>query len=249
MQYLWKVTVLGLSQQVYRLVSLDCNLPLDSVLSLCNLSFDYDNYPDKALYFAQNAEGKLFCESIVPEDDGKFGGNKVSPEFWQRKVELEPLVESKVLVKVDLNAKSIVQLQNATDVVEEHLSLAYASELKATLDCEPNVLDVKPKFFYMVHGVVHLVEVMKSSQKLMCFVPATLAGRGLVSDEQGDLALSSLEACLAQQSQREEQYGEEIVLDLRACTGRMRALRTEVDAAKVNQVMVQAGATPLKFEH
>lgn len=248
MQYLWKITILGVSQQVFRLVSLDGELPLDSVLNLCNLSFDYDNYPDKALYFAQNEAGKAVFDQLLPPQDDSYHGAVEQSEFWQYSVELDSFVASGAMVKLDLSEQPALKLQHAAQVVPEYLQKVYAEQLAATVDCEPNALVESPKFFYSLHGVVHLVEVMKSSQKLMCFVPATLAGKGLVTDDQQQLSLANLEMQFIEQQEQEDANGEEITLDLRACTGRMRALQTELGSDKVNQVMEQAGATPLKFE-
>lgn len=248
MQYLWKLTVLGLEQQVNRLVSLDGELPLDSVLNLCNLAFDFDNYPEKSLYFAQGQSGREFMAKLLPALADSYGAQSV--EFWRPEhclqyLDLEQACEQGKLLKLDLKQQPSLKLKFATAVLTEYLA-AYKQELEQASADSMDSDAVHPVFIYQLHGVNLLVEVMKVTPKLMCFVPATLAGRGLVADDQQNLSLSALQSQLQQQEQQEEQTGEGTVLDLRTCTARMRALQTNIDSDEINQVLIQSGAVPLK---
>lgn len=245
MQYLWKLTVLGLNQQVSRLVSLDGELPLDSVLNLCSLAFDFDNYPEKSLYFAQGDQGRSYFDQVKPLESDAYGSQK--NEYWRYVADPESAVAQGALIKIDLQNQSTFKLKFASQVINEYMG-SYAQELERINEQQPAEWERAPVFIYQLHGVNLLVEIMKSAPKLKCFVPAALAGRGLVADEQQNLSLELLASQLKQQEQLEEQTGEGTVLDLRACTGRMRALQTSLAEDKVNDVMVQGGAAPLKFE-
>lgn len=265
MQYLWKITVLGVSQQINRLVSLDGDLPLDSVLSLCNLAFDYDNYPEKALYFAQpktepsqplqfgqspdspiqsTLAGRALLDSFRQFTDDCYGAK--AQEFWLKSCDVEAAVAAGSLLKLDLQEKPSLKLEFATSIMERYM-VAYADLMQASVDAQPNTLELTPRFFYELHGVLHLVEIMKSSPKLMCFVPACLAGKGFLTDDEQKLSVAELERQFAAQAEQEATTGEGIGLDLRACTARMRALNLDLESSKANEVMLQAGAAPLKF--
>lgn len=266
MQYLWKITVLGVSQQVNRLVALEGDLPLESVLSLCNLAFDYDNYPEKALYFAQNPQanklgaGRQLLDSLVQLPDDRYGAE--AKEFWKEDVgsKVSAAVAQGQMLKLDLQAQPALKLEFATQVLQEqlagsgneatgkHQAAAYADEMQQALDAQPNSLNLNPRFLYELHGVWHLVEVMKCSQKLMCFIPSCLAGRGCLTDDEQKLSVEEIERQFKAQAEQEEASGQGVGLDLRACTARMRALQTDLGNDKVNDVMLQAGATPLKFK-
>lgn len=249
MQYLWKVTVLGTEQQVCRLISLDGNLPLDSVLSLCNLSFDFDNYPEKVLYFAKGQAGREYFDQIRPLEEDRFGAQKVMfwhPEHVASYQKPETVWQNGLLHKLDLQAQTQYQIKFASKILQEYMQV-YAVELERSVEQQPTADERAACFIYQLHGVNLFVEVMKSAEKLMCFVPATLAGSGLVTDEQQNLSLANLQAQLQHQQELEEQSGEGTVLDLRACTARMRALQTSLDSQRVNQALVAGGAAPLKF--
>lgn len=253
MQYLWKITVLGVSLQVNRLVALEGNLPLDSVLNLCNLAFDYDNYPEKALYFAKaQAEsnlgsGRALLDDLVQLPDDRYGAE--AKEFWKTSVEAKVVAALKDggMVKLDLQAQPAFKLEFAKQVIEQNLT-AYAPEMQQALDAQPNSLNLTPRFLYELHGVWHLVEIMKYSEKLMCFIPSCIAGTGTLTDDEQKLSVEEIERQFKAQAEQEEQSGEGIGLDLRACTARMRALQTDLGNEKVNDVMLQAGATPIKFK-
>lgn len=274
MQYLWKITILGVSQQINRLVSLDGDLPLDTVLSLCNLAFDYDNYPEKALYFAQpepsqtslpkqpgqlpqadhcsdspshsqsTLAGRALLDSFRQFTDDCYGAK--AQEFWLKSCDVEAAVAAGSLLKLDLQEKPSLKLEFATSIMERYMA-AYADLMQASVDAQPNALELTPRFFYELHGVLHLVEIMKSSPKLMCFVPACLAGKGFLTDDEQKLSVAELERQFAAQAEQEATTGEGIGLDLRACTARMRALNLDLESSKANEVMLQAGAAPLKF--
>lgn len=290
MQYLWKITVLGVSEQVNRLVALEGDLPLDSVLNLCNLAFDYDNYPEKALYFATSPAqaksqgqtqakaqgqaqapalaaigrvagqsvcgelsggvlslGRTLLDELIQLPDDRYGAT--AKEFWKDSVEAKvaQAVDSGGMVKLDLQAQPALKLEFATRVLEENLT-SYASEMQQVLDAQPNSLNLTPRFLYELHGVWHLVEVMKCSTKLMCFIPSCIAGTVTLTDDEQKLSVAEIERQFKAQAEQEEKSGEGIGLDLRACTARMRALQTDLGNEKVNDVMLQAGATPIKFK-
>ena len=71
--------------------------------------------------------------------------------------------------------------------VDECVSVKASNACKA--DTHPDHI-FRFKFIYVLNGVKHLVEVMMSSEKLNCFLPATLMGDGLIVDDNNDRPLS-----------------------------------------------------------
>lgn len=178
MQYMLKLTPLGVQPHVFRVVSVDGQADIDHVLSLCDLSFDYAHYAERALYFARDLSASQALAVDVPLEDNDHYG-PVSEEFapfWQQELELAKL-ELEVL---DLQAQPQQALQRFDALLEAH-SARLGAALKE--DTHPHEQGERFKFVYVVHGVQHLVEVLMSSEKLNCFVPATLMGEGLVVDD------------------------------------------------------------------
>lgn len=178
MQYMLKLTPLGVQPHVFRVVSVDGQADIDHVLSLCDLSFDYANYAERALYFARDLSASQALAVDVPLEDNDHYG-PVSEEFapfWRQELELAKL-ELEVL---DLQAQPQQALQRFDALLEAH-SARLGAALKE--DTHPREQGERFKFVYVVHGVQHLVEVLMSSEKLNCFVPATLMGEGLVVDD------------------------------------------------------------------
>ncbi len=178
MQYMLKLTPLGVQPHVFRVVSVDGQADIDHVLSLCDLSFDYAHYAERALYFARDLSASQALAVDVPLEDNDHYG-PVSEEFapfWRQELELAKL-ELEVL---DLQAQPQPALQRFDALLEAH-SARLGAALKE--DTHPREQGERFKFVYVVHGVQHLVEVLMSSEKLNCFVPATLMGEGLVVDD------------------------------------------------------------------
>lgn len=178
MQYMLKLTPLGVQPHVFRVVSVDGQADIDHVLSLCDLSFDYAHYAERALYFARDLSASRALAVDVPLEDNDHYG-PVSEEFapfWRQELELAKL-ELEVL---DLQAQPQQALQRFDALLEAH-SARLGAALKE--DTHPREQGERFKFVYVVHGVQHLVEVLMSSEKLNCFVPATLMGEGLVVDD------------------------------------------------------------------
>lgn len=178
MQYMLKLTPLGVQPHVFRVVSVDGQADIDHVLSLCDLSFDYAHYAERALYFARDLSASQALAVDVPLEDNDHYG-PVSEEFapfWRQELELAKL-ELEVL---DLQAQPQQALQRFDALLEAH-SARLGAALKE--DTHPREQGERFKFVYVVHGVQHLVEVLMSSEKLNCFVPATLMGEGLVVDD------------------------------------------------------------------
>lgn len=178
MQYMLKLTPLGVQPHIFRVVSVDGQADIDHVLSLCDLSFDYAHYAERALYFARDLSASRALAVDVPLEDNDHYG-PVSEEFapfWRQELELAKL-ELEVL---DLQAQPQQALQRFDALLEAH-SAHLGAALKE--DTHPREQGERFKFVYVVHGVQHLVEVLMSSEKLNCFVPATLMGEGLVVDD------------------------------------------------------------------
>lgn len=178
MQYMLKLTPLGVQPHIFRVVSVDGQADIDHVLSLCDLSFDYAHYAERALYFARDLSASRVLAVDVPLEDNDHYG-PVSEEFapfWRQELELAKL-ELEVL---DLQAQPQQALQRFDALLEAH-SARLGAALKE--DTHPREQGERFKFVYVVHGVQHLVEVLMSSEKLNCFVPATLMGEGLVVDD------------------------------------------------------------------
>ena len=178
MQYMLKLTPLGVQPHVFRVVSVDGQADIDHVLSLCDLSFDYAHYAERALYFARDLSASQALAVDVPLEDNDHYG-PVSEEFapfWRQELELAKL-ELEVL---DLQAQPQQAFQRFDALLEAH-SARLGAALKE--DTHPREQGERFTFVYVVHGVQHLVVVLMSSEKLNCFVPATLMGEGLVVDD------------------------------------------------------------------
>ena len=178
MQYMLKLTPLGVQPHIFRVVSVDGQADIDHVLSLCDLSFDYAHYAERALYFARDLSASRALAVDVPlEDNDHYGPvNEEFAPFWRQELELAKLA----LEVLDLQAQPQQALQRFDALLEAH-SARLGAALKE--DTHPREQGERFKFVYVVHGVQHLVEVLMSSEKLNCFVPATLMGEGLVVDD------------------------------------------------------------------
>lgn len=275
MQYMLKLTPLGVQPHVFRVVSVDGQADIDHVLSLCDLSFDYAHYVKRALYFARNLSASRALAVDVPLEDNDHYG-PVSEEFapfWRQELELAKL-ELEVL---DLQAQPQQALQRFDALLEAH-SARLGAALKE--DTHPREQGERFKFVYVVHGVQHLVEVLMSSEKLNCFVPATLMGEGLVVDddplrplstalinasvaaaEAADAAAEAAEAAAEVAAKADavvaggdaapEQAApaeNSAGLNLKVCTSRMRAFGAMRSEQSINQALQQAGASPLTIK-
>ena len=268
MQYLWKITVLGLPEAVWRLVSLEGKADVAHNMALCHLAFDYANYQDGTLYLPQSAEltRALACLS---QDELKA---------YTAALSLERAPGSSGLwcaAKVaDLSGFSAVKVNaaqlTATDEVLADFCARFAQEQAPYFASELGY-EVKPSFLYEVHGVQHLVEVMRCDEKLACFIPATLMGAVPVSAQGLEVAadalsyellnheLAELERALnqrAEEVERKQASGEavdpnwehEFSLNLKECTSRMRALGAMRTNQAINQAVLQAGGAALKVK-
>ncbi len=272
MQYMLKLTVLGVRHQVFRVVSIDGQADIEHVLSLLNLSFDYANYDDKALYFAHSAAAvKAFNVDVPDVDDDHYGPvANAFASFWEKEIDLKGLSE------IDPEALFVLNLADSADKARalnrfDALIAEQAQMISVELpqDSHPRDKSTHFKFVYVVHGVQHLVEVMMSSEKLNCFLPATLMGVGLVIDNDSDKPLSTamidelLDAIDADEHDAaadgnlggastvvDGSDDEESVLglNLKVCTSRMRALGAMRSSENINQALLQAGATALKVK-
>ena len=158
MQYMLKLTPLGVQPHVFRVVSVDGQADIDHVLSLCDLSFDYAHYAERALYFARDLSASQALAVDVPLEDNDHYG-PVSEEFapfWRQELELAKL-ELEVL---DLQAQPQQALQRFDALLEAH-SARLGAALKE--DTHPREQGERFKFVYAVHGVQHLVEVFMST--------------------------------------------------------------------------------------
>lgn len=275
MQYMLKLTPLGVQPHVFRVVSVDGQADIDHVLSLCDLSFDYAHYAERALYFARDLSASQALAVDVPLEDNDHYG-PVSEEFapfWRQELELAKL-ELEVL---DIQAQPQQALQRFDALLEAH-SARLGAALKE--DTHPREQGERFKFVYVVHGVQHLVEVLMSSEKLNCFVPATLMGEGLVVDddplrplstalinasvaaaEAADAAAEAAEAAAEVAAKADavvaggdaapEQAApaeNRAGLNLKVCTSRMRAFGAMRSEQSINQALQQAGASPLTIK-
>lgn len=232
MQYMLKLTPLGVQPHVFRVVSVDGQADIDHVLSLCDLSFDYAHYAERALYFARDLSASQALAVDVPLEDNDHYG-PVSEEFapfWQQELELAKL-ELEVL---DLQAQPQQALQRFDALLEAH-SARLGAALKE--DTHPREQGERFKFVYVVHGVQHLVEVLMSSEKLNCFVPATLMGEGLVVD---DDPLRPLSTALINASVAAAEAADAAA---EAAEAAAEAVATEV-AAKADAVVAGGDAAP-----
>lgn len=232
MQYMLKLTPLGVQPHIFRVVSVDGQADIDHVLSLCDLSFDYAHYAERALYFARDLSASRALAVDVPLEDNDHYG-PVSEEFapfWRQELELAKL-ELEVL---DLQAQPQQALQRFDALLEAH-SARLGAALKE--DTHPREQGERFKFVYVVHGVQHLVEVLMSSEKLNCFVPATLMGEGLVVD---DDPLRPLSTALINASVAAAEAADAAT---KAAEAAAEAAATEV-AAKADAVVAGGDAAP-----
>lgn len=186
MQYMLKLTPLGVQAHVFRVVSLEGQADVDHVMTLCDLAFDYAHYAERALYFAQQNAALQALNIDCPELDSEHYGpsdDEFAP-FWQQELPLESLA----LEKLALGEQSPQALQRF-DAILGAYSARVGQELKE--DTHPREQGERFKFVYVVNGVQHLVEVLMCSTKLNCFVPATLMGEGLVVDDDPQRPLST----------------------------------------------------------
>ena len=109
----------------------------------------------------------------------------------------------------------------------------------------PRGANLRFKFVYVVHGVMHLVEVLMAEEKLKCFIPATLMGEGLIEDNEGNLSRQMLQDFLVQHED-DDDFAEG--LNLKECTSRMRALGAFRANEQINEALLQAGAVAIKYK-
>ena len=263
MQYVLKLTPLGIEHHVFRVVSVDGLADTEHVLNLCNLSFGYGNYDSKELIFAKDAAAfKALSVDSVDEDDDHYGptGNEFAA-FWQDEPKLEGLElltiqiksgSQEALKRFDILLESMSEMLSSSDKqsdgvvnVDECVSVKASNACKA--DTHPGDQNFRFKFIYVLNGVKHLVEVMMSSEKLNCFLPATLMGDGLIVDDNNDrpLSIAMLNEIMAS---HENDEAAEDGLNLKECTSRMRALGAMRGAQKINDALLKAGAEPLSFK-
>lgn len=263
MQYVLKLTPLGIEHHVFRVVSVDGLADTEHVLNLCNLSFGYGNYDSKELIFAKDAAAfKALSVDSVDEDDDHYGptGNEFAA-FWQDEPKLEGLdlltiqIKSgsqEALKRFDILLESMSEMLSMSEKqsdgvvnVDECVSVKASNACKA--DTHPGDQNFRFKFIYVLNGVKHLVEVMMSSEKLNCFLPATLMGDGLIVDDNNDrpLSIAMLNEIMAS---HENDEAAEDGLNLKECTSRMRALGAMRGAQKINDALLKAGAEPLSFK-
>lgn len=268
MQYVLKLTPLGVKPHVFRVVSVDGQADVAHVLNLCDLSFDYAHYLERCFYFAQDQKAVQALNLDQPEvDDNHYGpvATAFAP-FWQRSLD----VDSLALSKYDLQVEKRATVQRF-----DELLAGFADQINGAVavDTHPEAQSTHFKFLYVVHGVQHLVEVLMASAKLNCFLPATLMGEGLIIDDDPSCPLSTelINACVAQEEAAQllvepDSCGTDVVsdvgavdrdgdphvstvqetgLNLKVCTARMRALGAQRSAESANEALVQAGASPL----
>lgn len=263
MQYVLKLTPLGIEHHVFRVVSVDGLADTEHVLNLCNLSFGYGNYDSKELIFAKDAAAfKALSVNSVDEDDDHYGptGNEFAT-FWQDEPKFEGLElltmqiksgSQEALKRFDILLESMSEMLSMSEKqsdgvvnVDECVSVTASNACKA--DTHPGDQNFRFKFIYVLNGVKHLVEVMMSSEKLNCFLPATLMGDGLIVDDNNDrpLSIAMLNEIMAS---HENDEAAEDGLNLKECTSRMRALGAMRGAQKINDALLKAGAEPLSFK-
>lgn len=269
MQYVLKLTVLGCEQKVFRVVSVEGKADISHVLNLCNLSFDYSFYDQKALYFPLNQEAYKLLSFGFTECDQYDPSHNQFCDYWKNTVDFAscqviPLSvscdllllneelknryafdqehsEKAVFAKISLGQNQWASLQRA-DVLLDQMYQVLNHE-QAIVDQHPSQIDPnkQQKFIYEVNGVTHLVEVMTLSEKLKCFLPATLMGEGLICDNDQQLSLALIEQCL-------QNNADDDSLNLKECTSRMRALGAMRADEFISQALVKAGTPELKFK-
>ena len=257
MQYVLKITTLGVKHHVFRVVSVDGMADVEHVLNLCDLSFAYAGYNTKELYFARNHESyRALSLDNAHEDHEHYGptGKEHSP-FWEDTVDLNALQINVVRLLED-KAAAVGRFDALIESMQTQLvQSAGQAQGTALMGSASDSCDVHPgeqqgarfKFIYCLNGVQHLVEIMTSSEKLKCFLPATLMGEGLIidSDENKPLSCEMINECLdAQEGNEQLDDG----LSLKDCTSRMRALGAMRNTDNISNAIVKAGAAPLKFK-
>ncbi len=271
MQYLFKITVLGLPEAVWRLISLEGKADVPHTMALCNLAFDYANYQDGGFYLPQTPEQRraLACLSQA-ELHSYCTGLELerapgSSDLW---------CSARVQNLADLQAYPITTpgagitsldsvIAALCDTFEREQEPYFAQELG---------YEVKPSFLYVVHGVQHLVEVKRREEKLACFVPAALMGAvpvkayGLegepeeLSYELLNQELATLEQALNQRAEEVERkvlagekvdpnWEHEFSLNLKECTSRLRALGAMRTEKQINNAVLQAGGAAIKVQN
>ena len=239
MQYLLKVTILGVKHHVFRVVSVDGAADIEHVLNLCDLSFDYAGYNTKELYFAKDYDSfTKMALDYQPYDEKRYGpSGKEFDSFWHQQVELSKL-----------NTFALKLCDNKSDFIKPFDELIESQSALYQEHIAPRITDLQKhfKFIYVLNGVQHLVEVMTSSEKLKCFLPAALMGEGLIedSDETKPLSLTMLNEFL---SAHENDENFDDGLNLKDCTARLRALGSQRNSDNINNAIVKAGAKPLNF--
>lgn len=237
MQYMLKLTPLGVQAHVFRVVSLEGQADVDHVLTLCDLAFDYAHYADRALYFAQQKSAlqalNIDCLKLDSEHYGP-SGDEFMP-FWQQELNLASLM----LEKFSLRVQSHRALERFDAILDEY-SIRVGYELKE--DTHPREQSDRFKFVYVVNGVQHLVEVLMCSSKLNCFVPATLMGAGLVVDDDPQRPLST---ALINESVAAEQAAEletEQVAEQEGAVTSALKVDESVEATQSEKIKAQAEA-------
>lgn len=244
MQYLIKLTVLNVKERIFRLLSADGANETDHVLNLCSLAFDYDNYEDRKLYFATGKEQLRRLRILADPDladDGSYGPLTERAPFYESFPRVEDLLKNGTVKCLDLCHSPSDRLKSFDELLREQAG--ETADLKNTEDTHPADSSDRLLFIFELRGVAHLAEIMESSQKLKCFVPAVLAGRTVISDEDGDLSFAKIQKQAAAAAEAEE----ERILDLRECTTRLRSLKEVKSERTVSDMLVHAGAAPLKF--
>lgn len=269
MQFMLKLTVLGVEPHVFRVVSIEGQADTEHVMSLCDLAFDYARYSERSLYFAQDVEAiKALSLDADDADDDHYGpvDNSFAP-FWQQNLKIDQLS----LSELKLSAAEPAALRRFDELIKEQsAAVGYALET----DVHPNERRGGFYFLYVVHGVQHLVEVLMCSEKLFCFIPATLMGEGLVVDDDPERPLSvelinesvaaaeAAEASAAASADAEMASAADAAtvaeagagsegeggLNLKHCTSRMRAFGAMRSEKSMHQALEQSGASPLTIK-
>ena len=263
MQYLLKITVLGLPEAVWRMISVEGKADLAHTMALCNLAFDYANYADSTFYLPHKPELMRALACLRERDLHAYCAPLMAPEadFWTGLITRSAEFEG-------YGAEAAPSAVTALETVLEPLRTDFERTIAPHF--APEGYELKPTFLYEVHGVQHLVEVMRAETKLACFVPATLMGAVALSahDLQGadelsyDLLqrkLAAAEAAYEQRAvevERKQAAGEgidpnwehEFSLNLKECTSRLRALGAMRSQQSINQSVLQAGGAALKVK-
>lgn len=271
MQYLFKITVLGLPEAVWRLISLEGKADVPHTMALCNLAFDYANYQDGIFYLPQTPEQSRALACLSQAELSSYCRSLTltrapgSSDLW---------CSAQVMNTSDLQAYPITTPGAGVTSLDSVLTAfcdTFAAE-QAPYFAQELGYEVKPSFLYVVHGVQHLVEVMRREEKLACFVPATLMGAVPVkayglAGEPGELSyelllqeLTELEQAYNQRAEAVERklvagdsvdpnWEHEFSLNLKECTSRLRALGAMRTDQQINQAVLQAGGAAIKVQN